>query len=141
MSSLSSLDELSPYSKQDLSSIELFQDEYHVNAIIEDDFWQVVKEEKLQEGDFDVKISKSFGNSHWCRLTPRDEHLSMEWDEHRSRPDVQHRSTESVASRTQLDTLIHPNPLQVDIDRWSEKVTDRQRDSTNDRQSTSVIDR
>ena len=24
---------------------------YHVNAIIEDDFWQVVKEEKLQEGD------------------------------------------------------------------------------------------
>ena len=27
---------------------------YHVNAIIEDDFWQVVKEEKLQEGDFDV---------------------------------------------------------------------------------------
>ena len=28
---------------------------YHVNAIIEDDFWQVVKEEKLKEGDFKVE--------------------------------------------------------------------------------------
>ena len=27
---------------------------HHVNAIIGDDFWQVVKEEKLQEGDFEV---------------------------------------------------------------------------------------
>ena len=26
---------------------------HHVNASIEDDFWQVVKEEKLQEGDFE----------------------------------------------------------------------------------------
>ena len=25
---------------------------HHVNAIIDDDFWQVVKHEKLQEGDF-----------------------------------------------------------------------------------------
>ena len=28
---------------------------HHVNAIIEDDFWQVVKEEKLKEGDFKVE--------------------------------------------------------------------------------------
>ena len=27
---------------------------HHVNAIIGDDFWQVVKQEKLQEGDFKV---------------------------------------------------------------------------------------
>uniref|UniRef100_A0A0D3CFR8 Uncharacterized protein n=1 Tax=Brassica oleracea var. oleracea TaxID=109376 RepID=A0A0D3CFR8_BRAOL len=33
----------------------------YVNAIIEDDFWQVVKEEKLQEGDFEVEILMSFG--------------------------------------------------------------------------------
>ena len=33
----------------------------HVNAIIDDDFWQVVKHEKLQEGDFEVKSSMSFG--------------------------------------------------------------------------------
>ncbi|KAF3551283.1 hypothetical protein DY000_02007410 [Brassica cretica] len=37
---------------------------HHVNAIIEDEFWQVVKEEKMQEGDFEknrisFKTSKS----------------------------------------------------------------------------------
>ncbi|KAF3554149.1 hypothetical protein F2Q69_00013474 [Brassica cretica] len=36
---------------------------HHVNAIIGDDFWQVVKEEKLQEGDFESesidKISRT----------------------------------------------------------------------------------
>ena len=37
---------------------------HHVNAIIEDDFWQVVKEEKLQEGDFEVESLMSFGGSH-----------------------------------------------------------------------------
>ena len=31
---------------------------HHVNAIINDDFWQVVKEEKLQEGDFKVESSE-----------------------------------------------------------------------------------
>ena len=39
---------------------------HHVNAIIGDDFWQVVKEEKLQEGDFKVESLMSFGGSHWC---------------------------------------------------------------------------
>ena len=34
---------------------------HHVNTIIYDDFWQVVKEEKLQEGDFQVESSMSFG--------------------------------------------------------------------------------
>ncbi|KAF2554759.1 hypothetical protein F2Q68_00014632 [Brassica cretica] len=37
---------------------------HHVNAIIEDDFWQVVKEEKLQERDFKVESLMSFGGSH-----------------------------------------------------------------------------
>ncbi|KAF3510424.1 hypothetical protein F2Q69_00006430 [Brassica cretica] len=30
-----------------------------------DDFWQVVKHEKLGEGDFEVESSMSFGGSHW----------------------------------------------------------------------------
>ncbi|KAF3536142.1 hypothetical protein F2Q69_00022666 [Brassica cretica] len=34
---------------------------HHVNAIIGDDFWQVVREEKLQEGDFEVESLMSFG--------------------------------------------------------------------------------
>ena len=33
----------------------------HVNAIIDDDLWQVIKEEMLQEGEFDVESSMSFG--------------------------------------------------------------------------------
>ncbi|KAG2249250.1 hypothetical protein Bca52824_088878 [Brassica carinata] len=49
---------------------------HHVNAIIEDDFWQVVKEEKLQQGDFEVESLMSFGGSHWCRSTPTTEHCS-----------------------------------------------------------------
>ena len=69
---------------------------YHMNAIIEDDFWQVVKEEKLQEGDFDVESSMSFGGSQWCRPTPIDENRSIEWDEQRSTLDVQHRSTSQL---------------------------------------------
>ncbi|KAF3523363.1 hypothetical protein F2Q69_00047200 [Brassica cretica] len=40
---------------------------HHVNAIIGDNFWQVVKEEKLQEGDFEVESLMSFGGSH-CDL-------------------------------------------------------------------------
>ena len=40
---------------------------HHVNAIIGDDFWQVVKGEKLQEGDFEVESQMSFGGSHWYR--------------------------------------------------------------------------
>ncbi|WZZ45372.1 uncharacterized protein LOC125583582 [Brassica napus] len=51
---------------------------HHVNAIIEDDFWQVVKEEKLQEGDFEVESLMSFGGSHWCRPKPSHEHRSTE---------------------------------------------------------------
>ena len=45
----------------------------HVSAIIDDDIWQVVKLEKLQEGDFKVESSMSFGSSHWCRSTPSAE--------------------------------------------------------------------
>ena len=119
---------------------------YHVNAIIDDDFWQVVK-----EGDFDVESSMSFGSSHWCCPTPRDDHRSMEWDEHRLTSDVQFRSTESAASCEMVSIMTHeefaakhpnqPKPFIANIDRDNEQTADRQRDSTNDRQSTSVIDR
>ncbi|KAF2619072.1 hypothetical protein F2Q68_00038887 [Brassica cretica] len=90
---------------------------------------QVVKEEKLQEGDVEVESSMSFGSSHWCPLTtPGKEHRLMESDEHRSIPVVHHRSTKSVGScetvrimtheNSELSTLILPNPLlQTSIDR------------------------
>ncbi|KAF2560765.1 hypothetical protein F2Q70_00017541 [Brassica cretica] len=47
---------------------------HHVNAIIDDDLCQVVKQKKLQEGDFEVESSLSFDGSHWCRSTLDFEH-------------------------------------------------------------------
>ncbi|KAF2593940.1 hypothetical protein F2Q70_00042392 [Brassica cretica] len=124
---------------------------YHVNAIIEDDLWHVSKEEKLQERDFDVKSSMSFGGSHWCRPTPSDEHQSMDWDEHRSTSDVQHRSTESVALCKMVRIMTHdefaakhphpPKPFHVNINRKSEQTADRERELTADQQPTLVLDR
>ena len=64
---------------------------HHVNAIIEDDFWQVVKEEKLQEGDFEVESLMSFGGSHWCRSTPDFEHRSTSASPNRSTGSPEHR--------------------------------------------------
>ena len=49
---------------------------HHVNAITDDDFLQVVKHEKLQEGDFEVESSMSFGGLHWCRSTSDSEYRS-----------------------------------------------------------------
>ncbi|WZZ58578.1 hypothetical protein YC2023_058685 [Brassica napus] len=66
---------------------------HHVNAIIEDDFWQVVKEEKLQEGDFEVESLMSFGGSHWCRSTPATKHRSTYTNSNRSTGVPEHRST------------------------------------------------
>ncbi|KAF3581144.1 hypothetical protein DY000_02031557 [Brassica cretica] len=74
----------------------------------------------------------------------------MEWDEHRSTSDVLFRSTESAASCETVSIMTHeefaakhpnqPKPFIANIDRDSEQTADQQRDSTNDRQSTSVID-
>ncbi|KAF2583276.1 hypothetical protein F2Q68_00004661 [Brassica cretica] len=36
----------------------------------------VVKEEKRQEGDFEVESLMSFGGTHWCRSTSDFEHRS-----------------------------------------------------------------
>ena len=124
---------------------------YHVNAIIQEDFWQVVKEEKLKEGDFKVESPMSFGSSHRCRPTPRVEHRSMESDEQRSIDAFQHRSTKSVASFETVRIMTHeeftakhprpPKPLRLSIDRQSEPDTDRLREPTGDRQSSPVFDR
>ncbi|KAF3525412.1 hypothetical protein F2Q69_00046133 [Brassica cretica] len=124
---------------------------YHANAIIEDDLWHVSKEEKIQERDFDVKSSMTFGGSHWCRPTPSDEHQSMDWDEHRSTLDVHHRSTESVALCKMVRIMTHdefaakhphpPKPFHVNINQKSEQTADRERELTADREPTLVLDR
>ena len=83
---------------------------HHVNVIIDDDFWQVVKHEKLQEGDFEVESSMSFGGSRWCRSTPDFEHRSTDYNHHRSTASTEHPSTtptESTASCNAVRIMTH----------------------------------
>ncbi|KAF3528476.1 hypothetical protein DY000_02039556 [Brassica cretica] len=98
---------------------------HHVNAIIEDDFWQEVKEEKLQEGYFEVESLMSFGGSHWCRSTPDTEHRSTYTNSNRSTGVPEHRSTmptESIAFCNAVKILTHED----NVDRHSEANIDRQ---------------
>ncbi|KAF2599445.1 hypothetical protein F2Q68_00009906 [Brassica cretica] len=52
----------------------LYDQDGHLRNATDDDFWQVVKHEKLGEGDFEVESSMSFGGSHWCRPMSMDTH-------------------------------------------------------------------
>ena len=73
----------------------------------------------------------------------------MDTDKHRLIPSVHHWSTESVASCETVRIMTpeefaakHPHPPKpfiVSIDRQSEQVANRQRESTSDRQSIPVI--
>ena len=105
---------------------------HHVNAIIGDDFWQVVKEEKLQEEDFEVESLMSFGGSHWCRSMPSNENRSIEVIQNRSTSSPGYRSTkpkESTTSCKAVRIMTHeefavkhshpPSPVYVNIDRHS----------------------
>ncbi|KAF2582059.1 hypothetical protein F2Q68_00004695 [Brassica cretica] len=127
---------------------------HHMNAIIGDDFWQVVKEEKLQEGDFEVESLMSFGGSHWCRSTPSHEHRSTEVIQNRLTSCPGHRSTtptESTASCNAVRIMTHeefaakhphpPSPVYVNIDRHSDPVIDRHQETPIDRQPPAPIDR
>jgi len=92
-----------------------------VNAILDDDFWQVVQHEKLREGDFEVESSMSFGGSHWCRPMSMDAHRSIDQDKDRSTS-----SAESTAECSAVRIITHeefaekhfhpPSPFYVKID-------------------------
>ncbi|KAF3544702.1 hypothetical protein DY000_02007463 [Brassica cretica] len=84
------------------------------NALVPVDFhdkiWQVVKEEKLQEADFEVESLISFDGSHWCRSTPTTEHRSTYTNQDRSTGVPEYRSTtptESIASCNAVKILTH----------------------------------
>ena len=119
---------------------------HHVNSIIDDDFWQVVKQKKLQEGDFEVESSTSFGGSYWCRSTPDFEHQSTDFNQNRSTGSPEHRSmtpTESTTSSNAMRILTHeefaerhphpPSHVYVKIDRHTIPAIDRQRETAIDR--------
>ena len=127
---------------------------HHVNAIIDDDFWQVVKHEKLQEGDFEVESSMSFSGSHWCRSASDFKHRSMDFNQNRATSFPEHRSTtptEPAASCNVVRIMTHedfaarhphpPNPIYVNIDRQTEPAIDQQRETTTDQQPPVPIDR
>ena len=110
---------------------------HHANAIIDDDFWQAVKHEKLGEGDFEVESSMSFGGSHWCRPRSMDIHRSTDHDEDRSTDHSRHRSTSSAKSTAEcsavrimthkkfIEKLPHPpSPFYIKIDRLHEPAID-----------------
>ncbi|KAF3526500.1 hypothetical protein F2Q69_00048351 [Brassica cretica] len=78
---------------------------YDQDGHLYDDFWQVVKHEKLGEGDFEVESSKSFGGSLWCRPMSMDAHRSTYHDEDRSTDYSNHRSTSSAKSTAECSAV------------------------------------
>lgn len=83
---------------------------HQVDAILDDDFRELIEHETLDEDAFLVEISMFFGSSHWCRSTPTAEHQSTPTTEHRLRPtdgtDQYHQM--STDNHYQLGTDQHP---------------------------------
>ncbi|KAF3582936.1 hypothetical protein DY000_02029547 [Brassica cretica] len=77
---------------------DLHDQEGHLRNVTDDDFWQVVKQEKLQEGDFEVESLMSFGGSHWCRSTLNSEHRSTDVTRNQPTSSPEHRSTTPTES-------------------------------------------
>ena len=124
-----------------------------MNAIIDDDLWHVVKQEKLQERDFKVESSMSCGRSHCCRSTRNFEHRSTEFNQNRSTGSPEHWSmtpTKSATSCNAVRIMTHeefaarhphpPIPIYVNIDRHTGPAIDRQRVTAIDRQPPAPID-
>ncbi|KAF3607719.1 hypothetical protein DY000_02049106 [Brassica cretica] len=65
---------------------------------------EVAKEEKLQEGDFEVESLMSFGVSHWCRLTSDHAYRSINPSPNRSTNPSPNRSTGSPEHRSMTPT-------------------------------------
>ncbi|KAF3589846.1 hypothetical protein F2Q69_00029535 [Brassica cretica] len=118
-----------------------------------DDFWKVVKEEKVQEGDFEVESLMSFSGSYWCRSTPDFEYRSTSASPNRSTGSPEHRPmtpTESTASYNAVRILTHeeftakhphpPSPDNVRIARRADTYIDRHEESTIARQRDVNID-
>ncbi|KAF3486122.1 hypothetical protein F2Q69_00052663 [Brassica cretica] len=98
---------------------------------------RIYAQEKLQEGDFEVESSMSFGGSHWCRSTSDLEHQSTDVNQNRSTAIPEHRSmtlTESTASCNAVRIMTHeefaakhphpPSLVYVKIDRQNGPTID-----------------
>ncbi|KAF3606317.1 hypothetical protein DY000_02045195 [Brassica cretica] len=132
----------------------LYDQDGHLHNETDDDFWHVVKHEKLGEGDFEVESSMSFGGSQWGRPKSIDAHRSTDHDEDRSTDNSHNRSTSSAKSTAECSAVRimaheefaekHPHPpssFYVKIDRRQEPEVDRQRETNIDRPPSPLIGR
>ena len=113
----------------------------------------MVRNEKLEEGDFEIESSMSLGGSQWCRPMSMNSHRSTDHDEDRWTDYSSHRSTSSAKSTecNAVRILTHeefaakhphpPSPFYDKIDRSVEPTIDRQSESDVDRHNTPPIDR
>ncbi|KAG5384370.1 hypothetical protein IGI04_035840 [Brassica rapa subsp. trilocularis] len=113
----------------------------------------VVRNENLEEGDFEIESSMSLGGSQWCRPMSMNSHRLTNHDEDRWTDYSSHRSTSS-ANSTECNAVRiltheefaakhpHPPPLSMKkIDRSVNSTIDRQSESDVDRHNTPPIDR
>ncbi|KAL0723001.1 hypothetical protein Bca4012_037600 [Brassica carinata] len=124
---------------------------HNVSAIIEDDFWRVVMQEKLQVRDFQIESSMSIGGDHWNRPMSGHPHRSMFTNTNRSIDPDEHRPMDFDESTHECNVVKilthaefaarHPNPLHPFINRYHEDDIDRQHRPDIDRHDTSDIDR
>ncbi|KAL0741754.1 hypothetical protein Bca4012_083267 [Brassica carinata] len=75
---------------------------HNVSAIIEDDFWRVVKQEKLQERDFQIE---SIGGNHWNRSMSGQPNQSMYPNTNRSVEQDEHRPMDLEGSTNECNTV------------------------------------
>ncbi|KAL0696924.1 hypothetical protein Bca4012_064104 [Brassica carinata] len=125
---------------------------HNVNAIIEDDFWRVVKQEKLQEGDFQIESSMSIGGNHWYRPMSAHEHRSMYTNTNRSMDSDERRPMDLEESTHECNAVKiltheefagkHPHPPSpYNIDRQDIHPIDRLKDNEIDRHTPEPVDR
>ncbi|KAF3589547.1 hypothetical protein F2Q69_00029135 [Brassica cretica] len=113
----------------------------------------VVRNEKLEEGDFEIESSMNLGGSQWCRPMLMNSHRSTDHDEDRWTDYSSHRSTSSDKSTecNVVRILTHeefaakhphpPSPFYDKINRSVEPTIDRQSESDVDRHTPPPIDR
>ena len=119
---------------------------HRVDDILDNGFWEVLEQEKLEEDAFIVESSMSVGSSYWCRPTPPTEHRSTSSLERRPTPSDKHRSKPLLGSdkivqiQSHSDFAArHPHPPTRARVKLKEFV--RQQHERIDRQQQEIINR
>ncbi|KAF2531854.1 hypothetical protein F2Q70_00030268 [Brassica cretica] len=107
---------------------------HHVNSIIDDDFWKVVRNEKLEEGYFEIESSMNHDEDRWT-----------DYSSHRSTSSAKSTECNAVQILTHEEFVAKhphpPSPFYEKIDRSVEPIIDRHSEFDVDRHNTPPIDR